>query len=179
MLFTVICFGRFRGYDVVQLFSVHEIAPVPGLCCGAGDVSRLGGGGALPANSRTAKTASGGPQRAAPEPRRAGHALVWGPDAPTVGSLHEVQPGCAEAQAELHEAVGCAVTPELLELLVTREMSFGKYKGRLVADLPGHYLAWFAREGFPKGQLGQLLALMHELDHNDLRVLLEPLRRRS
>jgi len=70
------------------------------------------------------------------------------------------------------------VTPELLELLVTREMPFGKYEGRLIADLPGHYLAWFAREGFPKGQLGQLLALMHELDHNDLRALVEPLRKR-
>nr|WP_211170816.1 DUF3820 family protein [Parazoarcus communis] len=66
----------------------------------------------------------------------------------------------------------------MLELLVTREMPFGKYKGRLIADLPGHYLAWFAREGFPKGQLGQLLALMHELDHNDLRALVEPLRKR-
>lgn len=43
------------------------------------------------------------------------------------------------------------MTPELLELLVTREMPFGKYEGRLIADLPGHYLAWFAREGFPKG----------------------------
>lgn len=71
------------------------------------------------------------------------------------------------------------MTPELLELLVTREMPFGKYKGRLIADLPGQYLAWFAREGFPKGQLGQLLALMHELDHNDLRALVEPLRKRS
>lgn len=70
------------------------------------------------------------------------------------------------------------MSPELLELLVTREMPFGKYKGRLIADLPGHYLAWFAREGFPKGQLGQLLALMHELDHNDLRALVEPLRKR-
>lgn len=70
------------------------------------------------------------------------------------------------------------MTPELLELLVTREMPFGKYKGRLIADLPGHYLAWFAREGFPKGQFGQLLALMHELDHNDLRALVEPLRKR-
>ncbi|WP_219905152.1 DUF3820 family protein [Pseudothauera lacus] len=66
----------------------------------------------------------------------------------------------------------------MLELLVTREMPFGKYKGRLIADLPGHYLAWFAREGFPKGQLGELLALMHELDHNDLRALVEPLRKR-
>lgn len=69
------------------------------------------------------------------------------------------------------------MTLELLELLVTREMPFGKYKGRCIADLPGHYLAWFAREGFPKGQLGQLLALMHELDHNDLRALVEPLRK--
>ena len=69
------------------------------------------------------------------------------------------------------------MNPELLELLVTRSMPYGKFKGRLLADLPGHYLAWFSREGFPAGQLGQLLALMHELDHNNLRALLDPLRR--
>lgn len=63
-----------------------------------------------------------------------------------------------------------------LERLVTLAMPFGKYKGRLIADLPGHYLNWFAREGFPPGQIGQLLALMQELDHNGLRALLEPLR---
>jgi uncharacterized protein (DUF3820 family) len=68
------------------------------------------------------------------------------------------------------------MTPDTLQLLVSLEMPFGKYKGRLLADLPGHYLAWFAREGFPKGQLGSLLALMHELDHNALRHLLAPLR---
>ena len=49
--------------------------------------------------------------------------------------------------------------PEDLHLLVTRQMPFGKYKGRLLADLPGNYLAWFAREGFPQGELGRLLAL--------------------
>ncbi len=65
-----------------------------------------------------------------------------------------------------------------LELLLTREMPFGKYKGRLIADLPGHYLAWFARQGFPHGELGRLMALMHELDHNGLGDLLAPLRRR-
>jgi hypothetical protein len=69
--------------------------------------------------------------------------------------------------------------PELLELLVTREMPFGKHKGRLIADLPGNYLNWFAREGFPPGQIGQLLALMQELDHNGLRPLLDPLRKRG
>lgn len=70
------------------------------------------------------------------------------------------------------------MNPEDLLLLVTRTMPFGKYKDRLLADLPGHYLAWFAREGFPWGELGRLLALMHEIDHNGLRGLLEPLRRR-
>jgi uncharacterized protein len=66
-----------------------------------------------------------------------------------------------------------------LERLVTLSMPFGKYKGRLIADLPGHYLAWFAREGFPRGELGRLLALMHEMDHNNLRGLLDPLRKRE
>lgn len=64
-----------------------------------------------------------------------------------------------------------------LERLCTTRMPFGKYEGRLIADLPGRYLNWFARKGFPSGELGQLLALMHEIDHNGLGALLEPLRR--
>jgi uncharacterized protein len=68
--------------------------------------------------------------------------------------------------------------PEHLELLLTREMPYGKYNGRVIADLPGNYLAWFAREGFPRGELGELLAIMYELDHNDLRALLNPLKAR-
>ena len=68
--------------------------------------------------------------------------------------------------------------PEDLELLVRREMPFGKHKGCLIADLPGNYLNWFAREGFPKGEIGQLLALMHEIDHNGLSDILIPLRQR-
>ncbi|MDY7114870.1 DUF3820 family protein [Halomonas sp. SSL-5] len=67
--------------------------------------------------------------------------------------------------------------PEDLLTLVRMRMPFGKYQGRLLADLPGPYLAWFAREGFPDSELGRLLALMHEIDHNGLGDLLEPLRR--
>lgn len=63
-----------------------------------------------------------------------------------------------------------------LQLLLEREMPFGKHKGTLIADLPANYLHWFAREGFPRGEIGQLLALMYEIDHNDLRALLTPLR---
>ena len=69
--------------------------------------------------------------------------------------------------------------PDSLQRLVTTEMPFGKHQGTRLADLPGNYLNWFAREGFPNGELGRLLALMHEIDHNGLRPLLEPLKRKS
>ncbi|WP_184684708.1 DUF3820 family protein [Pseudomonas fluvialis] len=68
------------------------------------------------------------------------------------------------------------MNPEDLLLLVSRRMPFGKYEGRLIADLPGHYLNWFARTGFPKGEIGRLLMLMQEIDHNGLKPLLDPLR---
>ncbi len=68
------------------------------------------------------------------------------------------------------------MTPDDLQRLVTTAMPFGKHKGTLLADLPGNYLNWFAREGFPDGDIGRLLALMHEIDHNGLGELLTPLR---
>jgi len=71
------------------------------------------------------------------------------------------------------------MNPEDLQKLVTFVMPYGKHKGRLIADLPGNYLNWFAREGFPPGELGRLLALMQEMDHNGLSSLLDPLRVRQ
>ena len=67
--------------------------------------------------------------------------------------------------------------PQDLQSLITTTMPYGKYKGRFIADLPGQYLNWFARTGFPKGEIGRLLALMQEIDHNGLTPLLEPLRK--
>ena len=67
--------------------------------------------------------------------------------------------------------------PQDLQSLITTAMPYGKYKGRFIADLPGQYLNWFARTGFPKGEVGRLLALMQEIDHNGLTPLLEPLRK--
>ena len=66
--------------------------------------------------------------------------------------------------------------PDDLLRLVSTEMPFGKHKGCLLADLPGNYLNWFARVGFPPGEIGRLLALMQEIDHNGLSELLKPLR---
>ena len=69
-----------------------------------------------------------------------------------------------------------AMNPDDLLKLLTTKMPFGKHKGTLIADLSGNYLNWFAREGFPKNEVGRLLALMQEMDHNGLRELLKPLR---
>jgi uncharacterized protein (DUF3820 family) len=66
--------------------------------------------------------------------------------------------------------------PQDLEKLVTWKMPFGKHQGKLLADLPGNYLNWFAREGFPEGEIGRLLQLMQEIDHNGLKGILAPLR---
>jgi hypothetical protein len=66
--------------------------------------------------------------------------------------------------------------PEDLQRLLTTAMPYGKHKGCVIADLPGNYLNWFAREDFPAGEIGRLLQLMQEIDHNGLSALLEPLR---
>ena len=68
------------------------------------------------------------------------------------------------------------MNPEDPQTLATMTMPFGKHKGMLPADLPVSYLAWFAREGYPKGEIGRLLALMHEIDHNGVSDLLRTLR---
>ena len=66
---------------------------------------------------------------------------------------------------------------QYLQRLLTTVMPYGKHKGQLIADLPGQYLNWFAREGFPKSEIGRLLELMQTIDHNGLSGLLEPLRK--
>ena len=68
--------------------------------------------------------------------------------------------------------------PELLLSLVRDRMPFGKYKGRVLIDLPEAYLVWFAQRGFPAGKLGELLALALEVKSNGLMYLVKPLRER-
>jgi len=63
----------------------------------------------------------------------------------------------------------------LLKLSKTR-MPFGRYAKRLLIDLPEPYVVWFARKGFPKGELGEMLQLVHEIKINGLEYLFDPLR---
>ena len=68
--------------------------------------------------------------------------------------------------------------PELLRELVTMRMPYGKYKDRLLCDMPMHYLEWLNREGFPKGKLGVLLETMYVIQLNGLSYLLDPLKKK-
>ncbi len=65
---------------------------------------------------------------------------------------------------------------DLLKLAKT-PMPFGKYKGRLLIDLPEHYLLWFSKKGFPEGKLGELLQLSLEIRINGLEYLVEPMKK--
>jgi uncharacterized protein (DUF3820 family) len=67
--------------------------------------------------------------------------------------------------------------PQLLLQLVNMQMPFGKFKGRLLCDLPVSYLEWFNRKGFPEGKLGMLLQTMLEIKMNGLEHLLNPLKK--
>lgn len=65
----------------------------------------------------------------------------------------------------------------MLLTLVTMRMPFGRYKGTILCNLPVSYLEWFAREGFPPGQMGMLLATIYEIKINGLEDLLKPLKK--
>ncbi len=66
--------------------------------------------------------------------------------------------------------------PEILLELVRMKMPFGKYKDRLLCDLPVSYLEWFQQKGFPKGKLGILLETIYVIKLNGLEHLLKPLK---
>ncbi len=72
-----------------------------------------------------------------------------------------------------------APDPKLLIELVQLKMPFGKFKGRILCDLPVAYLEWFQQKGFPKGRLGVLLETLYEIKINGLEYLLKPLKNRD
>jgi uncharacterized protein (DUF3820 family) len=67
--------------------------------------------------------------------------------------------------------------PDDLLALAAMRMPFGKYRGRLLIDLPEPYVVWFANKGFPEGRLGRMLRAVYEIKVNGLEYLFTPLRR--
>ena len=65
----------------------------------------------------------------------------------------------------------------MLKAIVTMQMPFGKYKDTVLKNLPVSYLEWFARKGFPKSKLGNLLQCLLEIKMNGLEDLLREIER--
>jgi len=71
----------------------------------------------------------------------------------------------------------------LLAEIGRARMPFGKFglrayppAGVPVMDLPVEYLAWFKQRGFPKGRLGELLAVVCEVKEVGMDSIFDPLR---
>jgi hypothetical protein len=66
-------------------------------------------------------------------------------------------------------------------------MPFGKYgpdhyppRGVPLYDLPVEYLGWFVKKGgFPKGRLGELLRIVHQMKVDGLDEVFDEMRRRA
>ena len=70
----------------------------------------------------------------------------------------------------------CIPDAKILLTLARTKMPFGRYRGRLLINLPEPYIVWFAQKGFPSGSLGELLRMVYEIKVNGLEYLFNPLR---
>lgn len=64
---------------------------------------------------------------------------------------------------------------EKLVKMANTKMPFGKYAGSYLVNLPESYLVWFSREGYPKGELGEMMKIIYEIKINGLEYLIKPL----
>jgi len=73
-----------------------------------------------------------------------------------------------------------------LEEISRTRMPFGKYGpqahppgGVPIYDLPVEYLLWFKQKGFPRGRLGELLALVCQIKSDGSEAVFQPFRDRA
>jgi uncharacterized protein len=75
---------------------------------------------------------------------------------------------------------------EDLAAIERMRMPFGKFgpqnfppHGVPIFDLPAEYLAWFAQKGYPKGRLGDLLKIVHQMKVDGSDFAFDPMRKRN
>ena len=68
--------------------------------------------------------------------------------------------------------------PELIFKLSSFRMPFGKHSTVLLIDLPLPYLNWFSKQGFPEGELGQLMRIVHETKSDGLGHFFDDIRKK-
>lgn len=76
----------------------------------------------------------------------------------------------------MEESASHLFNRDILREIVTMEMPFGKYKGRILCDLPVNYVEWLYNNGLPEGRLGMLLGTLYEIKINGLEHLLKKIR---
>ena len=69
-----------------------------------------------------------------------------------------------------------AGNPNELIALDQMRMPYGAHKGKLLIDLPEHYVVWLAGEGLPPDKLGEMLLTVYDIKVNGLEYIFEPLR---
>jgi len=72
-----------------------------------------------------------------------------------------------------------SINPQILVELASLRMPFGKYRGRILCDLPEPYLVWFHQKGFPPGKIGVLLSALYEIKLNGLEYLMKPIKKKQ
>ena len=60
--------------------------------------------------------------------------------------------------------------------LAAAKMPFGKHAGMRLVDLPEPYVIWMSQQGFPKGELGDMLRTVFEIKVNGLEYLFKKIR---
>ncbi len=65
---------------------------------------------------------------------------------------------------------------QVLVDIVSIQMPFGRYKGRLLCDLPLYYLEWFNKKEWPQGKLGLLMRNVYEIKVNGMEPLLKDIK---
>ena len=66
--------------------------------------------------------------------------------------------------------------PDLMFKLASYRMPFGKHTKMLLIDLPLPYLGWFSKKGFPQGELGQLMRIVHETKSDGMEHFFDEMR---
>jgi uncharacterized protein len=64
---------------------------------------------------------------------------------------------------------------DALRKLANMEMPYGKFKGRLLVNLPEPYLLWLRDQQQEKSSLGMMITEMYEMKANGTDHLLRPL----
>lgn len=66
--------------------------------------------------------------------------------------------------------------PDWMRKMAQYKMPFGKYKGKLLIDIPEEYFIWMKTKGIPEGSLGEAMSAIYEIKLNGLEHLFDQYR---